>query len=138
VWRARAGLPEITSSKRGEGAVVVAVVAVPVVETALIQIVDVVAVRHGLVRAALVAAVTGDWRATRGIRGGHGDGMLIEVAIVGGVEVAIVKVVDVTFVANSRVTALLTVDVGMTRMNVVAHGSASFAQSCIRCLQTRP
>ena len=75
------------------GAVVIAVVAVRVVQAAIDEKVDVVAVRHGFVAAAgavhvarLVAGARG--RAAFGVDIRHGDGMLLHAAFVRVVQMA--------------------------------------------------
>ena len=105
---------------------VVAVVAVGVVEVALDEVVGVVAVRDGRVFAALAVDVTCVMatagvvgRARRGVRGVDGDDVLVDVVAVGMVQVPVVQVVDVTFVGDRDVPAAGSVVVGMARVDVV-------------------
>jgi hypothetical protein len=101
--------------------VVVAVVAVRVVQAAVDQIIDVVAVRHLLVAAVLVLALTRGRGA--GVRVGRADGqyVLVVVALVFGVQTAVVQVIDVAVVLDACVAAVLAVDVLVVVMDVVAH-----------------
>ena len=101
-----------------ERPVVVAVIAVRVVEMALDEVVGVVAVRDGgmstvvavLVLGAVAAAVVAGCTGVGVVRV-DGDPVLIGVALVGMVEVAVVEVVDVSFVDDGGVTAVGAVDV---------------------------
>ena len=89
------------------GAVVIAVVAVRVVQAAIDEKVDVVAVRHGFVAAAgavhvarLVAGARG--RAAFGVGVGDGDGVLLHAAFMRVVQVAFLQVVHVTTRSEER------------------------------------
>lgn len=92
------------------------------------KVVDVIAVRDGLVSAArtvdMVLGVTSAAvrRRARG-RIGRADleDALVDVAIVPVVEVAIVEVVDVVAMADCEVSAVSAVDVIVIRMGGVAH-----------------
>jgi hypothetical protein len=111
--------------------VIVAVVAVRVVQMAVDQIVDVVAVRHRLVAATrpvlvprLVAGAAVIGRAAVGIAGRHLDDVLVDVIAVGMVQVAVVQIVDVVAVANGAMTAVGTVLVrviGVVRLRARGH-----------------
>ena len=106
--------------------VVVAVVAVLVVQAAVDDVVDMVTVRHGFVAAACavdVAAAGGDGVAAVGVGIVYFEDVLVVVAVVFVVQVAVVQVVDVIAVADGGVAAARAVDmvvvfVGLT----VAHG----------------
>jgi hypothetical protein len=101
-------------------------VAVGMVQVAIDQIIDMVAVRHGLVAATgavpvvlrmLAAIVSG--RAALRIGGAHGDGVLVEMIFVGVMKMAVMKIVDVALVSDRRMTATRTVLVRMVAMDVV-------------------
>jgi hypothetical protein len=101
-------------------AVVVAVVAVRVVQVAVHQIIDVLAVRDRLVaavRPVLVCRVVGAARVFR--RAGAGVGavdfqlVFLDAAFAMVVQVAIVKVIDVVAVLDRRMTAIRAVLVVM-------------------------
>lgn len=108
--------------QHGHGAVVVTVVAVGMVQAAVNQIVEVVAVRHERVTAALVAALTGDRGAGVGIRLADREHVLVVVALVGVVEVAVVEVVHMAIVLDAQVAAVGAVDVAVVGVGVVGHG----------------
>ena len=91
-----------------------------------------VAVRDGLVSATLpvsvAGVVAGGRRASVGMFGVDGDGMLVHVVAVRVMEMPIVQIVDVSLVDHGRVPAPLTVLMVMPVMNVVmAH-----ADHCLR------
>ena len=97
---------------------VVAVIAVRVVEMALDEVVGVVAVRDGGMSAVVAVVVLGAVAAAVvarcagvGVVRVDGDPVLIGVALVGMVEVAVVEVVHVSFVDDGGVTAVGAVDV---------------------------
>lgn len=107
---------------------VVAVVAVGVVEVAVDQIVDVVAVGHGLVSAAgavdMAVLVTGApvFRGASGrVRLADLDHVLVHVVSVGVMEVAVVEVVHVVPVLDGDVAALGAVDVVVVLVLVAVH-----------------
>ncbi len=92
---------------------VIAVIAVGVVEMAVDEVADVVAVGDGLVaavramgvvRVVALAVVIGG--AVIGVFVGDLQAVLVVVAFVGMVEVAVVKVIDVAVVLDGRVTAV--------------------------------
>jgi hypothetical protein len=101
--------------------VVVAVVAVGVVEAALVEVVEVVAVRHPLVAAAVVLAVAGDRGAPGRVGGAHFQDVLVVMAVVRRVQVAVVEVIDVPVMADAGVAAVLAVDVAVRVVGLVAH-----------------
>lgn len=109
--------------QRGHRAVVVAVITVAVVQAALVEVVGVVAVRDDIMPAVAVPAVAGD----RGVPGrvdcALGDCVLVVVAVVRRVQMAVVQIVDVALVLDSRVAAMLTVDVRMAIVCRVRHRS---------------
>lgn len=112
---------------------------VEVVEVAIDEIVDVVAMGHGFVSAAravdMVSGVAGAGMAAGaggGIGGGDFEGVFIEVAFVRMVEVAIVKIVDVTIVKNGGVAAAGAVDVRVVGVNVMFHGESTFPGGIFR------
>jgi dihydrodipicolinate synthase/N-acetylneuraminate lyase len=99
--------------------VVVAVTVVPVVQPPVNEVVGVVAVRHGLVRAARVVAATIRGGAGRRVRLVHGNHMLVVVVAVNRVEMPVVQVVVVVAVRDTQVAARLAVDVGVVGVGVV-------------------
>jgi hypothetical protein len=109
--------------------VIVAVVAVRMVQVAVHQIVDVIAVRYRLVAASRAVHVVGVMalalmvrRAGIRVLVGHLDDVLIHVVIVGVVQMAIVEIVDVAVVQDAGMAAVRAVLMGMIVMNLAAHG----------------
>ena len=97
------------------------------------EVVDMVPVGHGGVAApgrvdvsCLVARARVGGRATRRVRGIHGDRTLVHVIAVHGVQVAIMDVVDVIAVLQREVAAVGSMDVGMVRMSRVRGHGESF------------
>lgn len=132
VWRplpwGAPGVLALLASGQLERAVVVAVVAVGVMEVAVDEVVDVVAVGHGLVSAAgavnMALLVTGApvFRGASGrVRLVHLDHVLVNVVSVGVVEVAVVEVVHVVPVLDGDVAALGAVDVVVVLVLVAVH-----------------
>jgi hypothetical protein len=102
--------------------VVVAVVAVAMVQAPLEQVVVVVAVRHKLVAAAFVAAGALDGLAGSRVHVADRHDMLVVVALVGSVQMPIVQVIDVVAVLDAGVTAVLAMHMGVLGVGCVAHG----------------
>jgi hypothetical protein len=93
--------------------VIVAVVAVGMVEVAIDEIIDVVAVRDGRMSAAGAMHVAGFVNAafvprgaSVGVRGRHFDHMLFDLFAVRMMEMPVVKVVDVPLMLDGRVSAI--------------------------------
>lgn len=106
-----------------ERAVIVAVVAVRVMEMPLDQIVDVVAMRNRLMAAlgavlvlAGVPATAMLWGAGARIAGAHGDDVLVDVIAMHMVQMPVVQVVDMGVMLNRGVPATGAVFVGMVRV----------------------
>jgi hypothetical protein len=116
-WR----LGGLFDSDYGNRAVVVAVVAVGMVQAAVDQVIDMVAVRHFFVAATLVLAVTRRRGTMVRVRRVHGQSVFVIMVIVRGVQTAIVQVIDVAVMLDARVAAVLAVDVLMISVDFVAH-----------------
>ena len=103
---------------------VVAVIAVLVMQTAIDDVVDMIAVRYGFVAAtfAVNVAVAGVNRMAA-VRVGFIDaqGMLVAVAVVFMVQVAVVQIIDVTFVFDGSVAAVCAVNVVMMFVGFTGH-----------------
>jgi hypothetical protein len=135
---------EMTLLDHLDGAMIIAVIAVWVMQVAIDEVVDVVAVRDGLVAAAgavdvigLVAAALMSGGAGRGVLLAHGDGVLVIVAVVGVVQVAVVEVVDVTIVTDGGVAAVGAVDMIVVVVGVVAHGVSFVGGSGLGVVEDR-
>ena len=107
---------------------VVAVVAVRVVQVAVDQIVHVIAVRHGFVPASgamLVACLVGTAPVIGGavsrVRTADRQLVLIHVVRVGMMEMAIVQVVGMAVVADGQVTAAFPVDMFVAFVSIAGH-----------------
>lgn len=113
-------------SSRGERPVVVAMIAMGVMQVPVHQEVDVVAVRYGFVPAALPVrmpglAVGGLGMAVRMFCVGA-DHVLVHVAFMGMVKLTVVEVVDVVVVPHRGMAAARSVDVRvLTLVNCVSH-----------------
>jgi len=107
--------------------VVVAVTIVRVVQAAIDQVIDMVAVRDSRV-AAIGAATAG----ARHRRSGSGvdltdfDNVLIVMAFVREVQVTLVQVANMVAVLDAQVAAIGAVNVGMVGMGGVGHGESPF------------
>ena len=107
---------------------IVAVVAVGMMQPPVDQEVDMIAVRHGLVSAA--RAVRMSWIAVGGrsvsarMRSIDVDHVLVDVSFVEVMEMAFVQVVDVVVVSNRSVAAAISVSVRMLAlMNGMTHAA---------------
>ncbi len=103
---------------------VVAVVAVRMVQASIDEVVGVVAVRDWVMSTArpvnMTAVVTrGGVGVICGVIGVNGENMLIDVALVRVVQMAVVEVVDVPVVLNGGVPAVWSVDVGVIGVDVM-------------------
>ena len=96
---------------------IVAVVAVTVVQPAADQIIHVIAVRHLFVPAAFVTAETRGLVAVGRIRRRHRQHAFVEMFFVRRVQMTVVQVVDVSVVIDPRVPAMLAVDMRMSLVN---------------------
>ena len=106
---------------------IVAVVAVRVMQPPVHQVVDVVSVRDGLVAAAGAVRVSGVAVGLIGVTlwmlGVDVDHVLVDVVAVRVVEMTIVQEVDVVVVANRRVATAVAMQMGVVAfVNRVGHG----------------
>ena len=108
---------------------IVTMAVVSVMKMPIDQVVDMVAVRHGVVAAVRavhvrrpmpVAAMT--WRASVRVRAVHCDRAFVDVVAVHRVEMAVVEIIDVAVMRDGAMPAARTMNVAVARMNlVVAH-----------------
>jgi hypothetical protein len=94
--------------------VIIAVIAVLVVQASVDQIIGMVAVRDHLMTAILVAASAPGRRALDRVGGAHGDYTLVVVVAVGTMQVAVVQIIDVAFMLKAEVPAMFAVGVSMS------------------------
>jgi hypothetical protein len=132
--------------------VVVAVIAVGMVQRALDQIIHMIAVRDRLMTTAgtvhvvcFMALMPELWRAAIWVPGAHLDHMLLDNVALVVVQVAIVKVVDVITIPDCGVAAGGIVPMGMVGISLCHDGFLSFltilvcasSQACSIALSTR-
>jgi hypothetical protein len=123
-------------------AVIVAMVAMRMVKMAVDEIIDVIAVRHGLMSTPwamhvprLMTFATMIGRASVRVSRTHFDDMLVDVIAVRMVEMAIMQIIDVVAMANGCVTtagAMLVIVIGMMRKIAGAHRLLPFRLSDAR------
>ena len=106
---------------------VVAVTIVRVVQAAIDQVINMVAVRDSRV-AAIGAAAAGARHRRTVSRVGFTDfdGVLVVVALVRKMQVAIVQVANMIAVLDAQMTAICAVNMGMVGMGGVGHGESPF------------
>jgi hypothetical protein len=99
--------------KHRHRSVVVAVIAVAVVEASVDEVIEMIAVRDLFVAAVVVSAGAFDRRA--GVRVGVADfdDVFVEVSVVGVMKVSVVEVIDVVAVLNAGMTAGFAVNVNV-------------------------
>jgi hypothetical protein len=102
---------------------IVAVVAVRMMEAAVDQKIEMVAMRHLLVTAPLVLALARRRHTEVRIGAAHGDNVFVVVPLMRGVQAAIVQVIDVAIVPKARVAAVFAVNVFVIVVDFVAHSS---------------
>jgi hypothetical protein len=107
--------------------VIITMITMRMMQPAVYEIVDMVAVRHRFVSAVWTVRMraTDVGRALHGICGVDRDGVLIHVILVHMMEMAIVQIVDVIVVANrsvSAVRAMLVRVVGVVFLGTCRHG----------------
>jgi len=120
----------VSSADQFDPAVIVAVARVRMMQMTVDEVVDVIAVRHRLVTAAgavrmggIVGAAGVAGRACGRVRGTNCDRVLVVMAVVRGMQVPVVQVVDVTVMAQGGVAAARPVNVVVIRVRVVRHGA---------------
>jgi hypothetical protein len=106
---------------------IVAVVAVHIVQASLVDVVYMVAVWHGFVIAPCTAAAGAVGRGA-GVRVGGVDckRVLVVVIAVQRVQVAVMQVISVAVVLDARMAALISVDVTMFAVSLMRHLISSF------------
>lgn len=107
-------------------AVAVAVLLVGVVQLTVDEKVDVIAMRNRFMTAigpvaVLVAVTVGGFGVPVGMRLADGDDVLVDVVVVGVMQMPVVQIVDVIFVADRGVPTIEPVNVGVILMNVMSH-----------------
>jgi hypothetical protein len=111
--------------------VIVAMIAVRMVEMPIDQVIHVIAMRHGLMStswtvymARLVTAAAMIWRAMVWILCAHFDHMLIDMIVMGMMEMAVMQIVDVVAMTNGSMAAaraMLMIVISMMRKIAGSH-----------------
>jgi hypothetical protein len=94
--------------------VIITVIAVLVVQASVDQIIGMVAVRDHLMAAILVTAAALGSHAIDRVGGAHCNYTLVVVVAVGRMQVAVMQIIDVAFMPNAEVPAMLAVRVSMS------------------------
>jgi hypothetical protein len=113
---------------------IIAVVAVRMMQVSLDQIIGVIPVRHRFMAAAramamscIMAAAAVVRRAALGIVGAHFHDMLVDVILVRMMQMAVVEIIDVSLMSNRDVPATWSMNMGMIGVNgVIMRSHASF------------
>jgi len=113
-------------TEHGDGAVVVAMVAVRMVQAPVDQVIIVVAVWYALVPAAIVPALAGNRVAAGGVLGTDGNHMLIVVAVVRVMQMPIVQIVHVITVLDAGMTTVVAMHMRVRFMFCTCHCHRSF------------
>jgi hypothetical protein len=100
---------------------IIAMIAVPVVESAAGNVIEMVAVWRRRVITAVVAAVTGRRGASHRIHGGDFDDVFVVMIAVRRMQVAVVQIIGVIAVRHGRVPAIRAVNVCMIFMGCMIH-----------------
>jgi hypothetical protein len=101
---------------------VITVIAVTMMQPAIDQVVEVIAVRHQWMLTAVVAALAGYRMTPVWIDRADGDDVLVIVVVMRMVQVPIVQVVDMAIVQNAQVPALCAVHMRMVFVDMMRHG----------------
>ena len=103
-------------------------IAMWMMQSATHEVIDVVSMGHGCVAAgwAMLVRAVRLRRTLHGIGGGDRDDMLINMILVHVVEVTVMQIIDVAFVANGRMATVGAMLVGMVRMMLLGTGSHAF------------
>jgi hypothetical protein len=112
-------------------AVVVAMIAMGMMQPSTHEVIDVVAMGHGFVPAgrAMLVRAAGLRRALHGICGVDCDDMLINVILMQVMKMAVMEIVDMALMTDRRMRAVGTVLVGMIGMMLLGAGGHSILPS---------
>ena len=101
---------------------VIAMIAMRMMELTLIEVIDVVAMRDCLVSTILMPTCASNWSAVSGILSTYSNDVLIIVTLMRRMQMSLMKIIDVSIVLESRVTAVLMMDMWVLWMNsMVCH-----------------
>jgi hypothetical protein len=110
---------------------VIAMIAMGMVQPSIYEVIDVVPMRHGLVRAGrtMLVRAAGFWRALHGIGSTDCDNMLVNMILVHVMEMTIMEIIDMTVVTDRRMPTVGTMPMGVVMMMLLGaggHGVSSF------------
>jgi hypothetical protein len=106
---------------------VIAMIAVGMVQPSIHEVIDMVPMGHGFVPAGRAVLVRADRlpRALHGIGRVDWDGMLVNVILVRVMQMAIVKIIDMIIMPDCRMPTVGTMHVAMVNMMLLGAGSHS-------------
>jgi hypothetical protein len=107
-------LGAMESSGEDDGAVIIAVIAMRMVQAAVAQIIEVIAMRHEFMAAILMSALAGSRNASVRIEVADFDDVFVIVVAMGEMQMAVVEVIHVIAMLQACVSAVFAV-----RMSVV-------------------
>jgi len=116
----------------GHRAMIIAMVAMAMVQPAINQVIEVIAVRHERMAAPLVTALAGDRRAGIGVCLAHGNHMLVIMPCMRMVEMTIMQKIDMPLVHDPDVTAVFAMHMRVRLVNRVRHQGAPLAEMNMR------
>jgi hypothetical protein len=105
---------------------IIAVIAVPVVQTSVDQVIRMVAMRNRLMAATFVIASARRRCAVSRVGGAHGNHAFVVVIAMGRMQVAVVQIIGMPFVLHAEVATLLAVSVCVCSVCMMRHGFCSF------------
>jgi hypothetical protein len=103
----------------------VTVIAVTMVQLTLEEVIDMIAMRNGLVSTIVMPARAIDSIALSRIPVAHFNNMLIIVSFMSSMKMPVMEIIDMPTVLNSSVTTMFTVNVCMVRMSCMVHYGSS-------------
>ncbi len=112
-------LPQRAGRSDGQRPVVIAVTAVLIMQSPVNEAISVIAMRHGLMPAASVVAITTDWGAGQRIRLVHGQYVLVVVVAVSRMEMPVVQVVVMVAVRDAQMAARLAMNMVVAGVGVM-------------------
>jgi hypothetical protein len=105
----------------GQRTMVIAMISMWMVKLPFIEIIHVISMGNGVMSTCVMATCTTRRSTTIGILAIHGDHMLVIVPFMGRVEMTVMQVIDMTVMLNCCMPAMLAVNMGVVRMDVMTH-----------------
>src|SRR5260370_39151977 len=104
-----------------QSAMIITMISMRVMELSLIEIIHVIAMWNGLMSTFAMSTCTIRRGTTIRILATHEDDMFIIVSFMGRVQMTLMQVVEMIVMLDCRMPTMLTVDMGVLRMNVMTH-----------------